>query len=338
VALALLDAVRDDDRLSVITFNKRVARQASMRPVATEGQLDPLLAAAAQSGDDFGRTDIRNALNTACRELVSRGESSMRAVILVSDGRDTVGRNRTPEACLAHHGIPVFTYRLGDADSPLMQQISEATGGVFTPVNEVRNLYCELRAMRALLAGEPPGRCSALRIEPGDMLSLPFRIPDGQDGAALEIRWRTRLQTDDAENFTLKATIQAPSRTRLPLPYPGIEVTEEAGSIHFGIVRPVAGTWTLSVGSENVPEGGVYVTFTGTNIPQAPPPPPGPAPTEEPTAAPTDPPSDTPEPSPTPGESRPPPPTPTPEPEPQPTATEPPSATPAPEITAPVDS
>ncbi|HUF54572.1 MAG TPA: VWA domain-containing protein [Dehalococcoidia bacterium] len=333
VALALLDAVREDDRMSIINFNSRVQNRASMRTVASDGQMDPLLGAAVQSDDDFGRTDLRLALNAACREIVSRGESSKRAVVLISDGRDTVNRDRNPQECLSHHGIPVFSYRLGDDEAPLLESISESTGGSYRPLNEVRNLYCEFRMMRAVLAGEPPGRCSALRIEPGDMLSLPFNIPANQDGATLEIRWRSRIPTDEASaEFTMKASIQAPSRTKLPIPYPGIEVTEEAGSILFSIVRPVHGTWTLSVGSENLPEGGIYVTFTGVNIPQAPPPlPPEPPPTEEPTAAPTHPPSDTTEPSPSdeprPDESETPVPTPSPSltPDPQPTATEPPT-------------
>jgi hypothetical protein len=298
VALALLQAARDDDRVSVINFNTRADVRSPLQKVATDDRIDPSLAEAVQMEEDFGRTDLKVALTAACRELLVRGESNARAVVLVSDGRDTVGRAEGAETCLAHHGIPVYTYRLGEDDSgELLEDIAEATGGGYKPLADVHNLYCEFRLVRALISGDPPGRCSALRIEPGDVLSLPFNIPEDQDTATLEIRWRQRELPGNYKDdtFTIRAEILAPSHAVLPAPYPGIVVEEDAGSIAFQIVRPVAGTWSLTVSGENVPEAGVYVIFSGTTIPQAPP-----AALEvevaaTPSAKPTDPPSDTPE-------------------------------------------
>lgn len=333
-ALAILQAAKDDDRISVIDFNSRVRTRAPLQTVSVGGALEPALAEAVLTEKEDSTANLRLGLAAACRELIVRGESKSRAVILISSGQDTTDNADGAEACLSRHGVPVFTYRTGEEPAPLLARVSEATGGTYRPLSEVRNLYCEFRLVRAVISGDPPGRCSALRIEPGDVLSLPFTIPADQDAATLEIRWRQRdLPGDEAEDgLTMNPTILAPSHTVLPTPYPGIEFTEDAGSATFRIARPVAGTWSLTVSSENVPEGGVYVTFSGSTTPQAPP---EPEATEEPSAGPTDPPTDTPEPtatqspdgSPTPEPTRP---EPTAEPQPTPEPTRPVQTTPTP--------
>jgi hypothetical protein len=335
-ALALLQAARADDSVSIINFNSRVSvRSPLMRVATTDGYLDAELAASTEIGKRFGRTDLRAGLLAACRELLKHGTFNARAVVLISDGLDNVGRSQRPEECLAHHGVPVFAYRMGGGQAKLLEEIATTTGGEYQALADVKNLYCEFRRVRTLVSGDPPGRCSALRLAPGDVLSLPFMVPRGQDAATLEIRWRERTVAgvEGAESPGIKALLHAPSGRKLTLPYSGVTLHEDGGSARYTIARPLAGTWSLSVTGENIAPEGIYVTFAGFIVPQAPPPPivmPTEAPSESPTESPA--PSETEEAAtPTPTEETTPSESPTPAPEtPEPETPEPETPTPRP--------
>jgi cell division septation protein DedD len=284
--------------------------------------------------DAGGRTNLRLGLVTGCAELLAHGDAPARAAILLSDGKHNKGSFSGAEECFTEAGIPVYAYGIGAVRPYLLKKIADSTGGEFTMLSQVTNLYCEFLRIRTILSGDPPGRCTTFPLGPSDALTLPFHIPPAQDQAVLEVRWRDRRTAEEAaeEGIPIVVQILGPSGTPLEIPFPGITYEEEDGAARYSITRPVDGEWTLIVSATDlVPEEGLFITFSATTITQVSPlydivieePTETPPPTEEPSpsgspteattpeptvtptprptrgGAPTDAPIETPEPSPT---------------------------------------
>ncbi len=274
VGMALLQASRADDRVSVIEFNSKATVRTDLRASVLEGALDPELADAVDDPRASGRTNLRLGLVTGCAELLTHGKAPTKAAILVSDGRHNVGPMVAAEECLQEAGIPVFSYSTGVANSYLLRRIAARTGGEFHRLADIDNLYCEFLRVRTILSGDPPGLCTTFPLKPGEKLSLPFKIPADQDQAVLQIRWRDRRTSDrvEAEVMPVRASIVDPDRKLLKTPAPGIKRETEDGSIRYIVSYPETGEWKLMVAAgEKLPPEGIYVTFSASTIPQAPP-------------------------------------------------------------------
>lgn len=300
-ALALLQATRPDDRISIIEFNSS-ARVLSPLAQAAEGDaVSPDLVAAVETMETGGRTNVRLGLVTACAQLLANGSAPAKAVILLSDGKHNKGSFSGAAECLQEAGIPVFSYAPGRGNLSLLSGLAEKTGGEFRRLSEIENLYCEFLRVRTVLSGDPPGSCTTLQLKQGDSISMPFSIPADQDQALLEVRWRERRTSEEAaaQGVPVNTRILGPSGTPLSVPFPGVGVEEHEGAVVYRIAYPQEGTWTLVVSAtELIPAEGIFVTFSASTVPQVPPsffednPPPGtpdvlaetetPAPTESP--------------------------------------------------------
>lgn len=310
-ALALLQATRPDDNVSVISFSSTAKVRAPLRPAVLNNAIDNALVSASSIGDTGGRTNIRLGLVTGCAELLAKGKASARAAILISDGKHNKGNFAGAEECFAEAGIPVFTYGTQGAAPYLLRRVAENTGGEFQRLADIPNLYCEFLRVRTLLSGDPPGGCSTVGVKPGAAVELPFKIPAEQDQAVLEVRWRERrtVERAQAEGLPVKVDIMSPLGEPLTIPFPGITYEERDGAARYTIAWPMAGEWKIIVTpTDKTPETGLFITFSASTIPQAPPyivlpPPPEetpsdtPAPTDDPSA--TDAATDTPTPEPT---------------------------------------
>ena len=314
-ARTLLQALRSDDSVAIVSFDSAAGVPMEFGPAFQRSLIDRRLLKAMHGAGISESANLRAGLGRSCSEILDHGTAPSKAIVLLSGGKHSTGSTSAAQRCLMSSGVPVYAYSSGDSSAALAR-IARATGGEYRPLAEVSNTYCEFRRIRSLASGDPPGRCSAYQLATGDVLLLPFNIPANQDEATLEVQWR--VASGDAVPGGITPRIHGPGGGIIKLPLSGITVEERDGAVVFKIVRPLAGAWRLSVSGENLPPEGVYVTFSGKTVPQAPP-----APSEmpSPSAGPTDPPTDSA--TPTPGDSRTPTPVPTKEPrptaEPQPT-------------------
>jgi hypothetical protein len=308
--MAVLQATRVDDRVSVVQFNSTAHVAADLKPAVTNDVMDASLVEAVTTSDSHGRTNLRLGLVTACAELLANGQAPTRAAVLISDGKHNMGKFSAAEECFNESGIPVFTFGVGNSNNYLLRRIANKTGGEFKRLSQVENLYCEFLRVRTLLSGDPPGRCTTSQVKQGQTVELPFTIPSGQDQAILEIRWRERRTAEQAaaEGIPVTTQLMSPSGRLLPNDFPGITYTQNEDGVRYTIAYPLPGEWKIIVtANEKAPPEGVFVTFSASTIPQAPPfiilPDEPPAYEETPTPGETETPEATEEPSPTDGAS-----------------------------------
>lgn len=271
-ALALLQATRPDDRLAVINFNSTARVTTALSPAVVDGAVNADLAGAMGEPDAEGPTNIRLGLVTGCAELLAHGASPAKAAVLLSDGHHDMGSFSGAAECFQQAGIPVFTYAVGSADEPFLQHIAEETGGQFVKLSDVTNPYCEFRRIRAIVSGDPPGRCSTFQLKQNEALTLPFRVPAEQDQAVLEIRWRDRRSAEAAaaEGVPVDAQIQNPRGRLLERPTPGIKYEDDDGAVRYTISSPLSGEWKLVVSlNDEAPVEGLFITFSASTVPQA---------------------------------------------------------------------
>jgi hypothetical protein len=90
----------------------------------------------------------------------------------------------------------------------------------------------------------------------------------------LEIRWRERRTAEQAaaEGIPVTTQLLSPSGRALPNDFPGITYSQNEDGVRYTIAYPVPGEWKLVVtANEKAPPEGVFVTFSASTIPQAPP-------------------------------------------------------------------
>jgi len=271
-ALALLQATRPDDSISVIEFSSAARVRAPLVQAVEGDVITPDLVDAVDAEETGGRTNLRLGLVTACAELLANGQAPVRAAILLSDGKHNKGSFSGASECFQESGIPVFSYAVGRGNLTLLSDLAEKTGGEFRRLSEIDNLYCEFLRVRSVLSGDPPGSCTTFPLKQGDSLSLPFTVPEDQDQAVLEVRWRERRTAEAAssQGSPIRTEIIGPLGKPIALPLSGITVRESDGAISYTIAYPKAGQWTLVVAAGELPTAeGIFVTFSAGTIPQA---------------------------------------------------------------------
>lgn len=271
-AQALLQATRPDDRVSFVEFNSSAQVLAPLSETVVKDVLNHDLIAAADAPEAGGRTNIRLGLVTGCAELINRGKAPARAAILLSDGNHNKGSFSGAEECFKEAGIPVFAYGVGPSNQFLLKRLAEKTGGEFRMLSDVQNPYCEFRRIRTILSGDPPGDCTTFQVKAGETLTLPFQMPEDQDQAVLEVRWRERRTAAKVaeEGIPVVSQIISPASKPLTIPFPGITYEEQDGAVRYTIAYPLSGEWKLIVATnEKAPPEGLFVTFSASTITQA---------------------------------------------------------------------
>jgi hypothetical protein len=299
-ALAILQATRPDDQLAVINFNAKAKVSAPLASAVESGGVNNFLATAMSEPTATGDTNIRLGMVTGCAELLQYGTNPAKAAILLSDGRHNIGSMSGATECFREAGIPVFTYAVGASDDEFLLDVANDTGGQFARLSDLSNPYCEFRRVRSIVSGDPVGACTTFQLKKNEALTLPFPVPDAQDQAIMEVRWRDRRSLNEAlaEGLPVEAQIVSPNGKVLKMPFTGIKYEEDDGAARFTIAYPMAGEWKMVVNLNDLaPAEGLFITFSASTIPQvAPFIELGPSPTPEPTAIPE---TQTPEPTPT---------------------------------------
>lgn len=271
-ALAVLQATRGDDRVAVIEFNEGAKVRQPLTPAVSGDVIDAELVEALDVPDAGGRTNVRLGMVTGCAELLANGEAPVKAAILITDGKHNKGSFSGAEECFSENGIPVFTFGVGADDQWLLRRVAEKTGGQYVSLAETDNLYCDFLRIRTVLSGDPPGQCSAYPLKPGEDLSLPFTVPEDQDEALFEIRWRERraAEQQEKEGIPIRAELVGPDGRRVPLPHQNVRFEEHDGWARFTLGYPAPGMWKVVISpTAAMPLDGIFLTFSAATITQA---------------------------------------------------------------------
>jgi Ca-activated chloride channel family protein len=204
----LIDRARDRDRVNVIRFSTAVDAFADGPVEMTMENRDKLRAFVAAT-EAKGSTALGDALKTALAEEVTEGR--VRTVVLLTDGRPTVGITGSAEIVdLAKKGAGekarVFAFGVGgDLDRALLHGISAATRGTaetFRPGGEIAT-----RLSRFLVRTSTPVLAD-LRIDaPGAKLVevYPRPVPDVYLGEQIVLA--TRIREGLPETIRVRANV-----------------------------------------------------------------------------------------------------------------------------------
>ncbi len=277
-ALAILQATRPDDRISVVRFNGKARVSVPLTEAVKDGAINGELADALAAPTEKGDKNIRLGMVTGCAELLVNGKAPAKAAVLFTDGNQTSESMSGATECFQEAGIPVFVYALGAADEEFLADIAADTGGQMERLSEIANPYCEFRRVRSMISGDPVGACTTMQLKKGEALTLPYNVPRAQDQAVMEIRWRERSRDADSDiirapqpdqGLPVDATIVSPNGKVLKIPYTGIKYEEDDGSARFTISYPAAGEWKLVVSlNDAAPDEGLFITFSASTVPQ----------------------------------------------------------------------
>lgn len=139
--VAVVEQLKDDDRVGVIAFDARPHEIAPLQPLSVNrSRLLDALPRIVESGG----TDFYDALVTAGEQL-ARSRVGRKHIVLLTDGdtnRADRGEYRELVRDLAAKGVSVTTIRIGDnqVNLKLLKDISEGTGGSFHYVEDARQL------------------------------------------------------------------------------------------------------------------------------------------------------------------------------------------------------
>jgi len=176
-ALDLLDEAPDKLRIGAVAFNHSV--KAIEPPRAERDQLRRLIEGLTPSGGTATGEGLAASLGLLERERSGSGRKAPAAVILLSDGASTHGRDPIPEARRAARAhIPIYTVALGTQAGTI--QVDRKDGTALT-----RSVPPDLDTMRriATISG---GRTFA--IDAGDELASVYKRLGSQVGTRQERR------------------------------------------------------------------------------------------------------------------------------------------------------
>ncbi len=130
IALDVLDQLGDENTVGIVGFNHNAYRVAEMAPLSeNRGTLEDRIRRL-QSG---GATNIAGGLQGAA-ELLGGGPGS---IILISDGRDTLGESAATAATLGRQGIQVIS--VGTGNNPkeqTLRAVARESGGTYLRATE----------------------------------------------------------------------------------------------------------------------------------------------------------------------------------------------------------
>ncbi len=129
-AKAFVDLARADKRIKnigIIAFNNKASIIAGLTPVRNSRRLHQAI----DSINASGQTDIGAALE-AGYEMISEAPSRRTAAVLLTDGKNESSIYQNQHTFFAGKHIPVYSIGLSvNADTRLLKEISETTGGEF---------------------------------------------------------------------------------------------------------------------------------------------------------------------------------------------------------------
>ncbi|MBL8946231.1 MAG: VWA domain-containing protein [Myxococcales bacterium] len=192
-ALALLDGLRDGDRLTVVTFDSRA--QLLVAPIVVDrSALGPVKEALGKM-EARGTTDLAAGLQLAMQQTLASGLASeaVRRIVVLGDGvPNDAGPIPQQIATAKGYGIAISTLGFGlEYDEVLLAQIAQGTGGRFHRIDADESIATAfrdevLRIERAVASNV------VLRLQPGPGVSISRIIghpsaPDATRGHTVQL-------------------------------------------------------------------------------------------------------------------------------------------------------
>jgi Ca-activated chloride channel family protein len=191
---AFLNKVPKRVRVGGVVFDNRA--EAVQSPTTDRAALRDALAAAMKPS---GGTATGDALATALEMVRTAGKKAPGAIVLLSDGKATHGRDPLPVADEASKlGIPIYTVALGTAagtlpngdavppDTATMQQIASRSGGTASTASESSKLSAVYEKLGSEVAMKKEQREVTAGFAGGAAILLLM-------GGGLSLRWFRRL-------------------------------------------------------------------------------------------------------------------------------------------------
>ena len=254
-ARTYLSASTIGDFVGVIDFDSTV-RVAN--PLESIEENLTSLRGAVDTIDSSGGTNIGLGVQNGCDELAdSISGNPVRAGILLTDG---VGAFNDEDSCFKKEGWRIFTFGIGDADTALLEQIAENTGGVFSEL-PTSKLICEFQVVRANVVGADPGSCTSYDVAPNESILFAVTVPEGQGVATFSSSW---IGSD------VIMTLTTPSGRVINRFWTDWDVVHDNGASFevITITSPESGDWEVELFGAEIPPEGEEVVFGFTSIPK----------------------------------------------------------------------
>jgi len=222
-----IDAMQPGDMAAIIKFNETSGEQV-VQPFTEidDGSNDQLLFDAVASNFPGDGSNILDAVNLGVEQFVGAGTTlpvGPKAVILVSDGRDSDSEVNQVQVIEAANNIsiPIFTIGIGNPQNrglAILTDLSDETGGQYVDATDGGDIGAAYESVRLLLTGEY-------------LIEIPNGITDCavheaqvtvEGGAPVSVSFTRRVcnTTPTAFSFTSQSNVQ-----------PGSEVTSNTVTI-----------------------------------------------------------------------------------------------------------
>ncbi len=247
-----VDTSSDADQIGVISYSSTASL---ISPLQLVGGNRDAIKSAINSIPSSGNTNIREGIELACQELKDQGASSIRAAILLTDGRHNRGSFDSPQTCFADENWPIFTFGFGSADDNLLQMIANDTGGDYVRINSTLELNCEFANVRLKLSGLPPSPCLSGIIQQGQTIQYQAVAPNNAVRAVFSTTW---------PGSDIKMTLISPSGRVIDRDTTSADVISDVTNTSevITVINPEAGSWTASLFGADIDPGGEEYVFS----------------------------------------------------------------------------
>ena len=258
-AKAFIDAMQDDDQISVIDFDDSIKVSWSLQRVGSDRSLPR---AAVDTIDSSGNTNILGALQTGLNQLNASTVNNPKAAVFLTDGDDTVGNSDTDilnvAASYAAKGWRVFTIGLigsGQVNESLLQQIATNTGGQYSRLSTPQQLVSVYFEILGKVTGGTTIHRQTTVLQPGETKIASVVMPDGKTTANFLTTWQgsavdTVLIDPNGRVITPSIASQDP------------DIDHQKGLTYelYRVTRPQPGNWQVSIYGADLPTGGEEVS------------------------------------------------------------------------------
>lgn len=255
-ARAFIDFAHIGDKIAIVDFDGDAAVLAPLHRIESDDDR-VMLQASVSAIDNFGTTDLNQALNEGFAQLSSDGGDNIKAAILLTDGRQDV-LNVPPYDDNSHQqyveaGWSVYTVALGDdIDADLLSTIADSTGGKSIHLDnpsQMQTVYAELSTD---IGGDRTLVEEGVMLSTGQVLDLNANIPALQTEVSFYIGWpgsTASLWLTDPTSRQITPGVDAP------------DVRHAKGLTYelYVISNPRAGQWKLHLYGDDLPPGGEIV-------------------------------------------------------------------------------
>ena len=229
----ILDVVDQEDDFFIVDFDSR-GRWLNSDNYTGWDKLR--LRRSIQSIDSDGNTNIGSGLNTMKSALLNLNELSNTGVILLTDGK---GEYDNQAEWFAQNNIPIYTISYRQmADSRLMNEIAEVTGGFYTQADDEEDVVSAFLAFYAKLKNN--NRFISVKGSLNNCIpeSNQFYVDPDTREMTITVNW---------QNNPLNVSLIQPNGIRITENHPDIQLNIGRNYKILKIDRPVSGKWNIEV-------------------------------------------------------------------------------------------